>query len=787
MESLANKAKALFKHGNFEQGVLKVVFVYAIVSALYIWLSDSFVSLLFKEPEKITQVSILKGWLFVGLTTLLLYVLVKRLLHRVLVSQAAEHKALEELSTSEAIYRSLTEQVPAIIYRANVNDVSSNVYVSPKVRELGYTLEEWLSSPESWMERIHPEDRPLAIKALEDAHRNKTGFSCEYRLRAKNGEWRIFHDEAVYIEDEHNHINYLQGIMWDITERKAIESRMRQLSQAIEQSPVNTIITNLDGNIEYVNKAFEINSGYTAAEVLGKNPGFRASHKTPKSSIEALWNSLRQGKVWHGSFINLRKDGTEYVEQAVVAPVRDDKGNITHYLSVQQDITLQKKAEEEAYRLANYDTLTGLANRNLLISHLSQHLSSAQRQMQNDILMLINIDHFKHLNDARGHRFGDDVLKSVAQSLMDLNFDQAMIARYGGDEFAIHIHHPLSYEGTMTHHAATIVGNVSKVIMQPFNIQGTALHITASIGVILFPEANNDTALTVLKNADTALHIAKQRGGNQTVFFESPMAQAVEKYYQIERDLHDALHSQQLQLYFQSQVNASAEIVGAEALLRWKHPEQGFIPPNIFIPVAEDSNLITQIDHFVLHEVCKLLVSPRLQTFQYRISVNISPRTFRQHTFTDSIKQMLSIYGLSGDRITLEVTEGMVLNNVEEVIQKMKMLSSLGIHFSIDDFGTGFSSLAYLKKLPVHELKIDKTFVQDAPTNQSDEVLIDAILAVAQKLDLRVVAEGVETEAQSVLLNAKAEVVQQGYLFSRPQPIDSWLLEINCVKTNLPL
>lgn len=344
MESLANKAKALFKHGNFEQGVLKVVFVYAVVSALYIWLSDSFVSLLFKEPEKITQVSILKGWLFVGLTTLLLYVLVKRLLHRVLVSQAAEHKALEELSTSEAIYRSLTEQVPAIIYRANVNDVSSNVYVSPKIRELGYTLEEWLSSPGSWMERIHPEDRPLAIKALEDAQQNKTGFSCEYRLRAKNGEWRIFHDEAVYIEDERNHINYLQGIMWDITERKAIESRMRQLSQAIEQSPVNTIITNLDGNIEYVNKAFEINSGYTAAEVLGKNPGFRASHKTPKSSIEALWNSLLQGKVWHGSFINLRKDGTEYVEQAVVAPVRDDKGNITHYLSVQQDITLQKKS-----------------------------------------------------------------------------------------------------------------------------------------------------------------------------------------------------------------------------------------------------------------------------------------------------------------------------------------------------------------------------------------------------------------------------------------------------------
>lgn len=778
MESLATKAKTVFKQDHFEPGVVKVVFVYASVSALYIWLSDWFVSLLIKKPEQITQVSILKGWLFVGCTTVLLYVLVRRLLNRVLVSQAGEHKALEELARSEAIYRSLTEQVPAIIYRASINDSSSSVYVSPKVLALGYSVEEWLSSPEAWMEKIHPDDRPAAIKALEDAHQNKTGFTCEYRLRANNGEWRIFYDEAVYIEDDQNHISYLQGIMWDITERKALESRMRQLSQAIEQSPVNTIITNLDGNIEYVNKAFEINSGYTAAEVLGRNPGFRASDKTPKASIEALWESLLQGKVWHGSFINLRKDGTEYVEQAVVAPVRDDKGNITHYLSVQQDITLQRKAEEAAYRLANYDTLTGLANRNLLISHLTQHLSSAQRRMQNDILMLINIDHFKHLNDARGHHFGDEVLKSVAQSLLDLNFDHAMIARYGGDEFAIHIHHPLSYEGTMTHHAATIVGNLSKVIMQPFNIQGTPLHITASIGVVLFPEANNDTALAVLKNADTALHIAKQRGGNQTVFFESPMAQAVEKYYQVERDLHDALHGQELQLYLQSQVNASAEVVGAEALLRWKHPEQGWIPPNIFIPVAEDSDLITQIDHFVLHEVSKLLVSPRLQAFQHRISVNISPRTFRQHAFIDSIKQMLSIYGLSGDRITLEVTEGMVLNNVEEVIQKMKMLSSLGIHFSIDDFGTGFSSLAYLKKLPVHELKIDKTFVQDAPTNQSDEVLIDAILAVAQKLDLRVVAEGVETEAQSNLLKAKGEVVQQGYLFSKPQPVDSWLQEL---------
>lgn len=779
MESLATKAETVIKHGQFRHGVHKVVLVYAVVSALYIWLSDSLVSWLFKEPAKITQVSMFKGWVFVGLTTLLLYVLVKRLLKQVLLSQAAEQKALEELAASEAVYRSLTEQIPAIVYRANIDDASSNVYVSPRVLELGYSLEEWLSSPDAWMERVHPDDQALAMQALENAHRHKTGFSCEYRLKTKSGEWRNFHDEAIYVEDAHNHVSYLQGIMWDITERKATESRMRQLSQAVEQSPVNTIITNLNGDIEYVNKAFEINSGYTAAEVLGQNPNFRASAKTPKSSIEALWNHLEQGKAWHGSFINMHKDGTEYVEQAVVAPVRDEKGRITHYLSVQQDITLQRKAEDEAYRLANYDTLTGLANRNLFISQLSQHLSSTQNPLQNDILILINIDHFKHLNDARGHHFGDEVLQSVAQSLRQLEFDQAMIARYGGDEFAMHIPHSQSHQETMAHHAATIVGNVSKVIMQPLNIQGTSLHITASIGVTLFPEVNNDTALAVLKNADTALHIAKQRGGNQTVFFESPMAQAVEKYYQIERDLHDALHRQELQLYLQSQVNASAEVVGAEALLRWQHPEHGFIPPGIFIPVAEDSDLITHIDYFVLNKVCNLLVSPAMQTFHHRISVNISPRTFRQDIFTDAIRQMLSMYGVSGDRLTLEVTEGMVLNGVEEVVEKMKVLNSLGIHFSIDDFGTGFSSLAYLKKLPVQELKIDKTFVQDAPINQSDEVLIDAILAVAQKLHLRVVAEGVETVEQSALLNAKADMVQQGYLFSKPQPVERWLQEVN--------
>lgn len=775
MASLSPKTKEELKQDHFEQGVLKVVFVYAVFSVLYIWLSDSLVNLLIKDPAIVTQVSILKGWLFVALTTLLIYVLVRRLLSKVLQSQRSEQKALQELAKSEEIYRSLTEQIPAIIYRANINDASSNVYVSPKVLELGYSLDEWLDTPELWMERIHPDDRPHTLRALEQAHRNKTGFSCEYRLRAKHGEWRTFHDEATYVEDEKHQTSYMQGIMLDITERKAIEARMRQLSQAVEQSPVNTIITNLNGDIEYVNKAFEINSGYSLAEVIGKNPRFRASSKTPKSTIAAMWDTLLQGKAWHGSFINLHKDGSEYVEQAVVAPVRDDKGQVTHYLSVQQDITLQRKAEDEAYRLANFDTLTTLANRNLFISHLNQHLSSTAVALQSDLLILVNIDHFKTLNDARGHQFGDDVLRSVAQSLRKLDLEQAMIARYGGDEFAIHIHPAHADSETLTHQAATIVGNVSKAIMQPLHIQGTPLHITASIGVTLFPEVNNDTALAVLKNADTALHIAKQRGGNQTVFFESPMAQTVEKYYQVERDLHAALQGRELQLYLQSQVNAAAEVVGAEALLRWQHPEQGFIPPNAFIPVAEDSDLITHIDHFVLTEVCKLLASPALNAFHHRISINISPRTFRQATFTDTVKQLLSIYGVHGDRLTLEVTEGVVLNSVDEVIQKMKVLSSLGIHFSIDDFGTGFSSLSYLKKLPVHELKIDKAFVQDAPSNPSDDVLIDAIVAVAQKLHLRVVAEGVETEAQSALLNAKADIVQQGYLFARPQPVEAWL------------
>lgn len=444
--------------------------------------------------------------------------------------------------------------------------------------------------------------------------------------------------------------------------------------------------------------------------------------------------------------------------------------------AIQNDIAAREKAEAEIERLAYYDPLTSLPNRSLLIDRLALALVIAQRQQRNGALIIFNLDRFKNLNDAHGHAQGDLLLVAVGGRLRGLLRDGDTLARVAADEFAILLQDLGLQREQASRRVLAIVGKIHADMLLPYCFGDEESVLTASMGVTLFPDSSSDGVQEVLRRADTALHRAKAAGGNQAAFFESDMGVAAQQRYRIERELRQAIPDGQLRLYLQPQVSGAGRLVGAEVLVRWQHPDHGLLPPGVFIGIAEESDLIVDLGAWVLSETCRLLASEAMAGHPLRCSVNLSPRQFRQPGFVRWVKDLLEASGANPGQLTLEVTEGLVIEGIENVIEKMNELSALGIRFSIDDFGTGYSSLAYLKRMPIDELKIDKSFVQDAPEDPNDGALVETILSVARHLNLQVVAEGVETEAQVAFLNRHGAVVFQGYLFGKPAPAGDWLM-----------
>lgn len=567
----------------------------------------------------------------------------------------------------------------------------------------------------------------------------------------------------------------LMVIARDITERIATEQQLRKLSLAVEQSPENIIITNLGGHIEYVNAAFLSTTGYAMDDVLGRKPNLLKSGKTPPETYAAMWSSLTAGNTWRGEFINRRKDGTEYIESATITPVREANGEVSHYLAIKQDITEQQQTKAHIHRLAYTDNLTGLANRALLFERLEMVIANGKRLGTDGALMLLNLDRFKNLNDARGHRLGDLFLVAVGERLLNLLDARDTLARLSADEFAILVALPDAPGQTANRHALALAEQIHSALRQPFVFGDEVSLITASLGITLCPQDADDTPQEVLRRADTALHRAKHAGGNQSAFFDVSMGELTQQRFRTENELRQGIAAGELRLFIQPQFDASGKLVSSEALVRWQHPERGLLAPGAFIPIAEESDLIIELENWVMREVCRHLAREEMAGYPLHMSVNISPRHFRQSGFVNWLIELLAQAGNDPAYLTLEITEGMVIDNIDELIAKMNRLSKMGIHFSIDDFGTGYSSLAYLKRLPIDELKIDKTFVQDAPTDPDDGALVQTILSIARNLHLKVVAEGVETEEQAHFLNERADVIHQGYLFGRPEPADSFL------------
>ncbi|NJM11380.1 MAG: EAL domain-containing protein [Synechococcaceae cyanobacterium SM1_2_3] len=549
------------------------------------------------------------------------------------------------------------------------------------------------------------------------------------------------------------------------------EMTLHLQSIALQAAANAIVITNQDGLIEWINPAFSTLTGYSLAEASGKNPSeLLSSGRHDIAFYQSLWDTILAGRIWRGELINRRKDGSLYPEEQTITPVYDKQGQIQHFVAIKQDISERKIAEAQIHRLAYYDALTGLPNQRLFLDRLNQSLAAARRSGYWGAVLLVDLDQFKRVNDARGHEIGDLLIKQAGERISNDLRDEDTVARQGGDEFAVLLVNLATTHPTAIRRASRLAEKIRAALDKPFRIGAADYHISASIGVTIFPKAVAESVDDLLREADTALYRAKEAGRNSVSYFEPAMQEAVQARFALEHDLRQALARGEMRLFLQPQVDRQGRWVGAEALVRWERPGHGLVSPALFIPVAEESGIIVTLGRWVLEEACRLLKQLDAAGHRLRVAVNVSPRQFRQPDFSACVREVLDYSGADSNHLVLEVTEGLVIENIHDTVAKMMELNCLGIEFSIDDFGTGYSSLAYLKQLPLHELKIDRTFVQDAPTDPNDAALVEAILAVARHLKLSVVAEGVETETQLDFLKQRGCEIFQGYYFDRPLP-----------------
>ncbi len=681
---------------------------------------------------------------------------------RILIRQREEHRQATEISSrmGRVLDRSSNE-----IYIFNANNFQF-IQVNQGARDnLGYSMKElsvmspWDLKPEFTREEFlkHVESLQNCDRRqlnFETVHKRKDGstYSVEVRLQLSHTE-----DPPVYV-----------AIILDITERKQSEDKLRMFSRAIEQSSNSVVITDAENGIEYVNPEFTKLTGYTAAEVMGRNPGIWQSGETPAGTYKELWEAVHSGKEWRGELKNRKKDGTLYWATESISALRNENGEIIHYISMMQDITEQKDTRNQLNYLTHYDNLTSLPNRRLLVDRLQQAMKETDRNERLLAIMSVDLDQFKNVNDSLGHEAGDILLNKAAVRLKNCVRESDTVARLGGDEFTL-----VLSDLKHVNNAINVAEKVIEAFSKPFHIKNQRLFVTASIGITLYPLDDNNVE-GMLRNADTAMYYAKDAGRNNFQFYNYEMTERAEKRLVLENDLRQALVRNEFILLYQPQINTSnGSVEGIEALIRWLHPQRGLIAPNRFIGVAEETGLIVPVGEWVLREACKqnrILQTSGLPPIS--VSVNVSARQFREPNLVHMVDQVLKDTGLDPALLNLEITESMLMFEIDQTANMLEELSALGVTISIDDFGTGYSSLSYLKRFPISTLKIDRSFICDIPANKDDMLITRAIINMADGLGIRTIAEGVETKEQFDFLKLHKCHQIQGYYFSKPVAFD---------------
>ncbi len=671
------------------------------------------------------------------------------------------------MQQSEVRLQATIDAIPDLLFETDIDgkyyfahSPNQNLLTAPAEELIGKTVQEVLPVDAAY----------VVMSAVHQADAEGKSHGKQFELDLPQGAvwFELSVSKKPTLADEGTRFIVLSR---DITERKQAELEYRIAATAFE-SQEGMMITDVNKIILKVNKAFTKISGFTEKEAIGQIPRLVSSGHHHEDFYASIWQNIALRGYWEGEVWNRRKSGEVYPQHLTITAVTGDNGIVTNYVATFTDVTLRNAAEAEINHLAFYDALTRLPNRRLLIDRLNHALSTGGRLGWGGALLFLDIDHFKTLNDTLGHDIGDLLLQQVSERLTTCVREGDTVARLGGDEFVVMLQDLSKLPVEAATQAEIIANKILTTINQPYQLATNTYQTTASIGVVLFSDYEHSQD-TLLKHADIAMYQAKKMGRNTFCFFDPNMQEAINTRAALEEDLHKALDNKQFALYYQIQVDRLGRAIGAEALIRWIHPKRGLISPLEFIPLAEETGMILPIGQWVLETACAQLNAWQAEpsTKNLTLSINVSAKQFYQANFAAQVKAAVKRYGINAMQLKLELTESILLEKIDGTIIKMKELKDIGVNFSLDDFGTGYSSLQYLKLLPLDQLKVDRSFVRDIATDSSDQAIVRTVIAMAQTLNLDVIAEGVETkEQQEILANCDCNSYQ-GFLFGKAMPI----------------
>lgn len=713
---------------------------------------------------------LLESW---GISYFVFFLVITFLLGWVMREVEGAERMHSELTIQEARFRDLLQDLPSVAIQAYDSEGRTTFWNKTSEIMYGFSAREVLGKV--MVDIGVQEDRRATVRQQQqDVFRTgkaQTGY--ETVVTTKDGsELIVYTSRAPIIRN--GLVAEVFGFDIDLTFRRKVEAELRVAAAAFETQE-GMLVTDKNRVILRINQKFTELTGYAAKDVVGHQPDLISVNPADKVISEAMSAAASSRQAWEGEVLNRQQDGHVVTHWALISAVRDEYGTVVNFVITLTDITRRKADEEQIRRLAFFDSLTGLPNRRMLRDRLEHALAASHRTGNHSALLFIDLDHFKNLNDTLGHALGDQLLEQVAQRLRTNVREGDTVARLGGDEYVVLLESLSVLRDESVAQAKLVGEKLMDVLNTPYHLAGNEFNCGLSMGVTLF-DAHVSNIDEVLKQADLAMYQAKAAGRNGIRFFDPQMQAVVTQRAALEADIRQAILQDQYSLFYQAQTNAEGKVIGAEALLRWKHPQRGMVSPATFIPVAEDSGLIVPLGNWVLEAACTQLAAwaKKPMTEHLTLAVNVSSRQFRQPDFADYIIGMFAYTGANPRRLKLELTESMLAENLDDVISKMGALRTLGVGFSLDDFGTGYSSLTYLKRLPLVQLKIDQSFVRDVLTDPNDATIAKTILALGHSLGLNVIAEGVETLEQRQFLLENGCDAFQGYLISRPLDISTF-------------